>query len=657
MNTLLFLPVPKRRLEALVDSPAQAQDLNEAVAALAAYKIVIGLESGKSPGTVLAHVEQSLIVPLYQSASAGPESEEKTREAAQASIEHKLRQRMPGQNAQQRLKWLDRAGVRAMLERDIKRELFLTPLKRHWRTEYASRATEEELWPASVTAADGTARKVNNETGRASSRLVGDFCEGGTIQGVAGCGKTEMLTDAVSNTPRDIDSQILILTLTADQSRGAYQRLHDYGVAGLEETIWVVSFRDLLLNLVMAQTAIGVNRKRASTSYQVSEARIAEALNIHAAGALSAKDVVRAATTQVNRFCHAVDSEIMPEHCPTWATRQPYEVSVITECARRYWSWLTQPSHTQDPRLVLPLRLQHLCKIAQLYEVRLPNEITSVFVDEAHDVPPALLRWLNTHFDLGIWLLGDEFQHYGHHDRPFFQRAGGYGHYLSHSYRCAREVEDIINPILTSHPANKAVGIEFEGHPNTAFQVRWQSINTLAAEQTVLVCANELDCLEHFLRLNHAGIGVALMGRTKMDVPAYLRSLVGLYHDGQRPRVANLWRFTQWEQLERQRRDNPNFQRIQDMLARGFDYNDCDQVCQSMGQAPRRDDVRLALPTTIKNHQYPRVELSRSLLAMAARSHNGTHGLSEALSQLYTAGTRATHELVLPGEYRDWLMQ
>lgn len=661
MTTLLFLPVTRARLAELQQTapdvgaanPAQPTTLHEAVAALAAYKILVGLESGKSAEIVLAHTEQSLIAPLYESAAAGPEQAEQTRKAAVASLMRQSHKHVPGNSADQRLRWLDQAGVRPMAETDIEREAFLTPVKHLWRFEYRQRETTQVLAPVTVTGADGSQRPTTKETGRAASRLAGDFTEGGTIQGVAGCGKTQMMTDAVANTARSHSAQVLVLTLTEDQRRASYQRLKDNGVQGLDETVQVRSLRNLLMALVIDQTRIGVSRSRFNASYRVSEARIAEVMGIHPLGNLNAREVVRAAISQVNRFCYSADVDLTPEHCPEWVGRDPNETRIITECARRYWQMLQEPAHTQT--VVLPLRLQHLWKIAELNDVRLPHTVASVFVDEAHDVPPALLRWLNGHTHLGVWLLGDEFQHYGRNDRPFFQRGGGYQHRLTHSYRCSRAMEDVINPLLSRHPANEQAGIEFEGHPNSGFRLRWHTANTLPSGPSVVVCANELDCLEHFLRLNHAGVGVTLMGRTAMDVPAYLRSLVGLYIDGQRPRAPNLWRYTDWGQLQQDRGANPSFQRIQDMLARGFSHGDCDRICQAMGRPARAGDVHLALPATIKNHQFPRVELSRALLAGARPGKGNPSRMAEALSQIYTAETRATRELVLPGEYRDWL--
>lgn len=649
MTTLLFLPITGARIDAILDG-SEPQTLHEAVAALAAHKIVVGLESGTSPELVRAQVEQSLIAPLYESAGANAEQAEATYRSAIASFRRQRFAKATDPNIRARL---ERACVHPMSDRDLRGEVFLTPLKRHWRFDYARRATEATLTPASVTAADGSQRRVTRETARAASRLMGDFSEGGTLQGVAGCGKTQMLTDAVANTAHSPQAQVLVVALTDGQRQATRQRLIEHHVAGVDNTIRVVSLRDLLIELVSNQTRIGFSARRLSSAYHPPESRVAEAIGIHPTDRLNTNQVVQAVISQINRYCYSADSDITPEHCPAWVGRDPHETRIITECARRYWRMLSAPAHTQS--VLLPLRLQHLWKIAELEGVTLPAQIASVFVDEAHDVPPALLRWLNTNTHAGIWLLGDEFQHYGHHQTPFFTRGAGYAHQLTHSYRCPRVVEDTINPLLARHPVNEDAGVVFEGHPTDSFRLRWRDAAALPEGPSIVVCANEFECLEYYLRLNHQGVGVSLFGRTRMDVPAYLRSLVGLYRDGQRPSVAGLRHYTQWGELANQRGRNPNFQRIQDMLARGFDYGDCDRICRSMGNEARAGDVQLALPETVKNHQFPRVELSNALLASVRSAEHEPGRLATALSRIYTAQTRATRELVLPGEYRYWL--
>ena len=648
MTRILFLPITPERLSSLFEcsdpfrsSEVDPPNLFESVSCLAIDRILAGTKAGKPRSVVLDKVEVSVIAPLFESASADFNG---TKDHVMASLwrSHLIE---PGIKI---VDHLDKLGVKTMSRHEVERERFLTPHKRLWRKEYRDEATREALEPAKTINADGHDVASDVNTARTMSQMIAELGESGSVQGVAGCGKTHSLTGVVAKTPRDKSNQILVLTLTWDQARSTYRRLKKCHVEGLDQTIKVDSIRNYILEIVMRTGSIGYARKRASYRYHVEENSIARSLGVQSLSQLNRKQVIEAIIATVNRFCYSPDWDIGPHHCPDWVPLADGEVRILVENARVYWKALQNPTHAG---IGLPLRLTHLWKIAEMRQLPVAEEIASIVVDEAHDLPAGVIRWLRSLDGVGLWLVGDEFQHYGAHSNPFFMMYGYYHQTLTHSYRCGRDVEDFINPILEKHPLNKKVNVVFEGHPNDNFRVRRYGRNHIPPDNTVVVCANEADCLEYVFRLQNQGVEVALFGRTRNDVPAYLRGLVGLYLHGRRPRMGSLWRYQSWDQLISDQPSNKALIRIQDMFVRGFGDEECERFCRDITQSSGGSCVWLALPVSIKNSEFQKVQISRALL------HGARDERAKALmlAQVYTAETRTSGELIIPGEYRDWL--
>ena len=651
MNTpFLYLPITAQRLRGWLvlegTSLFQALDaisLHEAVSVMAVIQINHGIEHSHTKGDgTLSTVETQVIAPLYEAAASDAQQ---TLSALRLSI----RRCWPKTKAHELMKGLDEQGVRMLIANEIDTEAFVTPIKRHWRYGFRQEATKKELTPATVSRVNGGELATDRNSARATSRMIAESGEHGALQGVAGCGKTETLARVIAHTVRDSNHQTLVLSLTDDQRRATEKRLKEKGVKGIDRTVHVRAVRQQLMALVRWHIHDGTRMGRGSARYHVDEYTIAQTLSIHPLTQHDRATTVRGVAAAVRNFCYSAAHAPDPVHCPKWLHLSPGEDRIIAQCAQRYWQAVQSPVSSN---IDLPLRLYHLWKIAEQYHLPLPAGVSTVFVDEAHDLPAGIIRWLKSIETIGLWFVGDEFQYYGYHKTPFFAR-GQRQEVLQHSYRCDRALDNLVNLILERHPANQNAGIVFEGHPNDAFRVRYYSVQRVPEPNTVVICRNEADCLEYFLRLHHKGVNVALLpGTTAMSVPQYLQGLVGLYHDGQRPNSILLQRFTRWEQAEQSLGHQTGFRRIQDLLARGFSQEDCQRLIMAMTPPPTKSAVCLALPGAVKNAQYPRIQLSRAFVGSSARTDNAA-----LLSQLYTAQTRATGELILPCEYHEWVCQ
>jgi hypothetical protein len=97
---------------------------------------------------------------------------------------------------------------------------------------------------------------------------------------------------------------------------------------------------------------------------------------------------------------------------------------------------------------------------------------------------------------------------------------------------------------------------------------------------------------------------------------------------------------------------NYEFKAVQELLDRGFTFNDLAERMQNFCSEDNAK-IKLARVDDVKNQEYDTVLLSRDLLRPPREG--STHALATVCSLLYTASSRARHELLLPGNMKDWL--
>jgi hypothetical protein len=94
------------------------------------------------------------------------------------------------------------------------------------------------------------------------------------------------------------------------------------------------------------------------------------------------------------------------------------------------------------------------------------------------------------------------------------------------------------------------------------------------------------------------------------------------------------------------------FKAMHEWLGQGNTLQDFVETAQRFCSDPAAI-IKLAKVEDVKNQEFDTVLLSRDL--MRPPRQGSTHSLASVCSLLYTASSRARHELLLPGNMSDWL--
>ena len=97
--------------------------------------------------------------------------------------------------------------------------------------------------------------------------------------------------------------------------------------------------------------------------------------------------------------------------------------------------------------------------------------------------------------------------------------------------------------------------------------------------------------------------------------------------------------------------NNPSFQSIENMLEKGYSQMDF-QTAVERYERENTGKIILARVSDTKNMEFASVYLSRDLL-VAPTAHDNQDARARLFSKLYTACTRAQHELIVPDGFSD----
>ena len=389
------------------------------------------------------------------------------------------------------------------------------------------------------------------------------------------------------------------------------------------------------------------DKSRLQQTFQVSSADIAQTFDMPAISYLSPEQVAHICVRTVASFCNSSAQEIDVVHLPAAIASNLLALDkiVLLEIVKQYWSELNRPT---DAHIRLPIRGYHRIKLLSLIDGVLDDQYSHIIVDEGHDIPTPMLQILDRS-PQAVITLSDELQNLNGmapvRDRQIRQR------YIAQSVRLGKQLENVINPLIQAHPgATKQV---FTGRADHCTHLQHYSGWQIPERATTIIVADEFELFAWFQRLTHAGASFALAESTFKDFMTFAQDCIGLYNNAERPRHGLIFRYASWEKLSEAMADNPSFQAIERMLQKGYSQTDFQEAVRRYVRKGG-GKIILARVADTKNMEFASVYLSQGLLQKPV-AHDNKDSRARLFSSLYTACTRAQHELIVPDGFVDWI--
>ena len=389
------------------------------------------------------------------------------------------------------------------------------------------------------------------------------------------------------------------------------------------------------------------DKSRLQHTFQVSYADIAQTFDMPAISYLSPEQVAHICVRTVASYCNSSAEEIDVVHLPAAIASNLLVLDkvVLLEIVKQYWSELNRPT---GARIRLPIRGYHRIKLLSLIDGVLDTQYSHIIVDEGHDIPTPMLKILDRS-PQAVITLSDELQNLNGmapvRDRQIRQR------YIAQSVRLGKQVENVINPLIQAHPgATKQV---FTGRADHCTHLQHYKGWHIPDRATTIIVADEFELFAWFQRLTHAEASFALADSTFKDFMTFAQDCIELYNNAERPRHGLIFRYATWDKLSESMADNPSFEAIERMLQKGYSQTDF-QNAVSRYVRKSSGKIILARVGDTKNMEFPSVYLSQGLLVKPT-THDNKDSRARLFSSLYTACTRAQHELIVPDGFSDWI--
>lgn len=477
------------------------------------------------------------------------------------------------------------------------------------------------------------------------NRLLREFLSGVdesvAVQGFAGTGKTFLINQFA----RLLDPQrTLLLAMTEGQLRALQARIKDAS-AFTARTFGQLADEILDRDLTSSGWRLR-DVYRSKLSWRPQEAQVVQWLAVPDIGPLAAREVVALCIKAVRSFCRSADTAIELHHLP-WMGHgfSPLDQEVLLEKARLYWQQLIRPSARE---IQLPVRDYHRVKLLSLTLEVIDSQFSHVIVDEAHELSAPMLAVLDRS-PQAIITLGDDLQNLNglspHHGKFIRQRC------IDHSLRAGPAMEGVLNPLILAHPA--AVQAAFTGSAEHYTRVSFFDTVTVPEQPTALLVDDEWGLFGWFQRLTHQGVPFVLLKGARKEFELFVEDCIELYRYGTRPRHNMLFRYASWQALEQDKGDDKAFAAVANLLRRGYTPEDFAKA-KSRYRWDKAPKLFLARVRDVKNMEFARVMVSPELMVAPAAAGNRNER-ARMLAGLYTACSRARHELIVPGGMLDWV--
>lgn len=453
------------------------------------------------------------------------------------------------------------------------------------------------------------------------------------IQGYAGTGKTYLIS---SLTKFMNPFSTLVLAQTKTQLYELTYRLQDSHIAAK-------TFKALAAELLITKRPHLV--AAADDYLNLSDSEVSRVLNIGSVGVVSPGRVTAICRRAVKRYCQSGDKYLTKWHLPYIKELiSPVDVAVLVQYAIRIWEATISPPVYE---VKFPVRGFHLIKYLSLTEEVIPETFAHVIIDESHDLSRPILQILDRS-PQAVITLGDEYQCI---NGPVFKRSKNIRQRdITLSVRAGKNMEGVLNPLIYAHPTK--IKLPFEGGGNDGTKVIYYELGKVPERPSTILVESEWGMFEWFQRLSHAGVRFALLHGSKREFVDFMTDCINLFHRGVQPKHRILFFHTTWESLAQSQINNGVFEKIETMLVRGYDIDKL-KISLLLLDDVSHGGYQLGMVENVRNAEFDSVMLAPDLLS-EIRSGD-VLGFDRKICALYTGGSRAKYELLVPGGIGEWI--
>ena len=484
--------------------------------------------------------------------------------------------------------------------------------------------------------------RLSEEQTRVAGIVISEMDEHLHLQGYAGTGKTYLirgLLDLLQS--RGIPpEQVLIIALSFSQLKNLMTKIPK-GYQGM-------TFGALAAQVIPRDY---LRLKRSPEhQYQISEQEIARHYNFGTIAGAGDLETARFVTATLRNYCYSADDRVGTNHLPKelqsriQGGRKENELlkELVVKTAEDMWRKTTD-SKSRDLRP--PIRGYHQIKLVAQQGWTIPRNFSHVIIDEAHDLSPAMLQFLDASPQCCI-SLGDDYQNLNGaaHHRSHLVREKQ----ISQSYRAGTQLNQLVNPIINKHPFGPKDN--FRGHSDIHTLVEYYTQAEVPDSPAAILVGSDWSLWEWVQRVANKGQRYDLIS----SLPAldnFVEGTVKLKTYGIRPNHPLLHKFTKWDDLAKHYKNDSGFVKINEMLDRHYALSDWEATKQLYSPQGKNVYV-LGKADQSRNHEFDRLMLTPDVIGVVT----GTGGqVAKKMSVLYVAITRVKHILIAPASLRDWI--
>lgn len=453
------------------------------------------------------------------------------------------------------------------------------------------------------------------------------------IQGYAGTGKTHLISSLVEFMS---PGTTLVLAKTQVQLYELTGRIKSRGVVAR-------TFKMLASELL---GSIYPHLSMAADDYlQLSDAEVARVLSLGPVGGISPARVAAICRRAVRRYCESVDISLNKRNLPYVKERlSSIDSDVLVQYSIRVWEATISPTIYE---VRFPVLGYHLLKCLSLSSEVVPDIYTHVIVDESHDLSRPILQILDRS-PQAVITLGDEYQCI---TGPVFQRAKKIRQRdVTRSVRAGKDMEGILNPLIDAHPTK--IKLPYEGGGNDPTNVVFYDLNKVPDTPSTILVESEWGMFEWFQRLSHAGVRFAILHGSRTSFEMFMVDCINLFYAGTPPKHRKLFFYPTWDALAQGQSENKVFDKIQAMLERGYNLERLKISLLSLDSVSS-GGYQLGMVENARNAEYDSVMLAPDMFGDIRQGD--VLGFDRKVCSLYTGGSRAKFELLVPGYIGDWV--
>jgi hypothetical protein len=631
----LFLPLTEEVVRGLAAGDSLEAFLAEARRPqLAALMLLLNLRTLVTQKVAIEQLERMLDDVMRAAASV---------EEAGGAFAELVKMRFNADNLTDSLTVLEMAGVSLLDDYDVADQGYLDE-EGQWDFSFSVRHRETlEPLTREVVMPSGSVLRLSDQ----QSRIFDEFkvCkdESFHLQAYAGVGKTFLLAKFFE--VLDPARTLLMATFPA-QVAALQDRVRQASPDTRLNACTFGHMANLLLNRdLTSQGWRNTDMQRTGASALVDDQHVAQWLGLQAVGKLSPRDVARVCRSAVHSYSLSPLPTLEARHLPSLGhAASQADIARLLEYARVLWRETVRPS---APHIRLPIRNSHRIKFLSLTREVIPEDYTHIIVDESHELTAPMVQILDRS-PQAVITLGDEFQQLG----GKAQRHGGNirQRFMTQSIRAGRQMAEVLNPLIQLHPSDIKEG--FVGRAPHPTRIIGHSVMPIPEKPTTILVANEWGLFAWFKRLTEAGARFQMPARTLEQLTLFVKGLDLLYREDLRPQHRLIFRYAYWDALASAMGGSHEFKAVHEWLGQGNRLTDFVETAQRFCSDPA-SILKLAKVEDVKNQEFDAVLLSRDL--MRPPREGSSHSLASVCSLLYTASSRARHELLLPGNMSDWL--